>query len=224
MKNKFLFSILPFLGFVALLLIRMTMRIKRVREEVVEDFYRNNRRFILAFWHGRQLFMPYSYHGKRIHILISQHGDGEIVSRAMRYFGFSSVRGSTTRGGFRAFRELIKLSRNSDIAMTPDGPKGPVYRVQMGIIELARLTSLPIIPVTFSASSRKTLKSWDQFLIPRLFSKGVFIWGEPLFVDKGTTPDKVEMKREELEHSLNKITKEADGFFRKGLGVRRKRF
>ena len=197
------------------------MSIKRVREEAVEVFYKSDRRFILAFWHGRQLFMPYSYHGKGIHILISQHGDGEIVSRAMRYFGFGSVRGSSTRGGFKAFRELIRLSRTSDIAMTPDGPKGPVYRVQTGIIELARLTSLPIIPVAFSASSRRALKSWDQFLIPCLFSKGVFIWGDPISIDKGATPDQVEMKREELEHSLNEITKEADGFFRKGLGVRR---
>lgn len=218
MKNKFLFLILPFLAFVLLLLIRMTMNIKRVREEVVEAFYKSDRRFILAFWHGRQLFMPYSYHGKGIHILISQHGDGEIVSRAMRYFGFNSVRGSSTRGGFKAFRELIRLSRTSDIAMTPDGPKGPVYRAQTGIIELARLTSLPIIPVSFSASSRRVLKSWDQFLIPRLFSKGVFIWGDPLFVDKEATPEKVEMKRKELESSLNKITGQADGFFSKRLG------
>jgi lysophospholipid acyltransferase (LPLAT)-like uncharacterized protein len=222
MRNKFFFSILPFLGFLFLLLIRMTMRIKRVREEVLEEFYKNNRRFILAFWHGRQLFMPYSYHGEKIHILISQHGDGEIVSRAMGYFGFNSVRGSSTRGGFKAFRELIKLSRNSDIAITPDGPKGPLYRVQMGIIELARLTSLPIIPVTFSASSRKTLKSWDQFLIPHLFSKGVFIWGDPIFVEKDLAGERVELKRRDLEDSLNRITKEADGFFSrgKGLGVR----
>lgn len=213
MKNKFLLWILPFLGFLFLLAIRLTMRIKRVREEVVEEFYKDHRHFILAFWHGRQFFMPYSYHGKRINILISQHGDGEIVSRAMRYFGFGSVRGSSTRGGFKAFRELFKLSRHSDIAITPDGPKGPLYQVQVGIIELARLTALPIIPVTFSSSSRKILKSWDQFMIPGFFSKGVFIWGNPIFVDKGATPAQVEMKREELEHTLNEITKEADNFF-----------
>jgi hypothetical protein len=108
---------------------------------------------------------------------------------------------------------LFKLSRHSDIAITPDGPKGPLYQVQVGIIELARLTALPIIPVTFSSSSRKILKSWDQFMIPGFFSKGVFIWGNPIFVDKGATPAQVEMKREELEHTLNEITKEADNYF-----------
>jgi lysophospholipid acyltransferase (LPLAT)-like uncharacterized protein len=213
MIKKLLLAVLPFLGFITIVLIRLTMKIKRIGEEKIEEFYNNDRRFILAFWHGRQLFMPYSYRGKLIHILISQHGDGEIVSRAMRYFGFNSVRGSTTRGGFKAFRELIKLARFSDIAITPDGPRGPVQKVQSGIIELARLTGLPIIPVTFNASSKKLLRSWDQFLIPRLFSKGIFIWGDPIFVEKESGEDKIELKRKDLENSLNTITQRADIHF-----------
>lgn len=213
MKQKFLYSVLSFLGFLAIVLIRLTMRIRRLGEEKIEEYYKNDRRFILAFWHGRQLFMPYSYRGKKINILISQHGDGELISRAMRYFGFSSIRGSTTRGGFKAFRQLIKIAPSSDIAITPDGPKGPIYQVQLGIIELARLTGLPIIPVTFNASSKKTLKSWDQFLIPKFFSRGVFIWGDPIFVDRDMTPVMVELKRKELETSLKKITEKADQYF-----------
>ena len=213
MIKKLLLTVLPFLGFITIVLIRLTMKIKRIGEEKIEEFYNNDRRFILAFWHGRQLFMPYSYRGKQIHILISQHGDGEIVSRAMRYFGFNSVRGSTTRGGFKAFRELIKLARFSDIAITPDGPKGPAQIVQSGIIELARLTGLPIIPVTFNASSKKLLRSWDQFLIPRLFSKGIFIWGDPIFVEKESGKDTLELKRKDLENSLNTITQRADIHF-----------
>ncbi|MBI3593575.1 MAG: lysophospholipid acyltransferase family protein [Nitrospirae bacterium] len=205
--------ILPLLGFLVVLLIRMTVRIKRVGEEFIAEFYKKDRRFILAFWHGRQLFMPFSYDGKLIHILISQHGDGEIVTRAMRYFGFQSVRGSSTRGGFRAVRELLRLSGSSDIAITPDGPKGPAYKVQMGIIELARMTSLPIIPVTFSSSSRKELKAWDHFLIPHLFSKGIFIWGKPIRVEKNLTREQLEERRKDLEITLNKITEEADRYF-----------
>ncbi|MHB8482368.1 MAG: lysophospholipid acyltransferase family protein [Nitrospiria bacterium] len=157
MKNKVLRNVLPFFGFLVLVLLRMTMKIKMVGREIVNDYFINDKHFILAFWHGRQLFMPYSYHGKKIHILISRHGDGEIVSRAMRYYGFGSIRGSSTRGGFRAFREMIKISRESDLAITPDGPKGPLYKVQMGIVELARLTGLPVIPVSFGASKKKPL-------------------------------------------------------------------
>src|ERR1700693_4161044 len=146
-----LFSLI---GFLVLAAIRLTTRIKVVRKEVAGGFFKNNRRFILAFWHGRQLMMPYCYHGKSIHILISQHGDGEIVSRAMRFFGFKSIRGSTTRGGSQAFREMIRTSRVSDIAITPDGPRGPARNVQMGIIELARLTGLPILPILDRESTR----------------------------------------------------------------------
>jgi lysophospholipid acyltransferase (LPLAT)-like uncharacterized protein len=220
MKRRILLIILPFLGYLLVLLIRATVRISRVGEESVAEFYRKDRHFILAFWHGRQLFMPFSYRGKNIHILISQHGDGEIVSRAMRYYGFRSVRGSTTRGGFRAAREIIRISRISDIAITPDGPRGPNWKVQMGIIELARMTSLPIIPVTFSASSRKEIKAWDRFLIPHLFSRGVIIWGKPISVDRESTGASLELKRIELEDSLNKITADADQYFNKNEVVR----
>jgi hypothetical protein len=157
MKYKILTNILPFLSYLIIVLVHKTMSITTKGSEKINEYFKNNKQFILAFWHGRQLFMPYIYHGKKIHILISEHGDGEIVSRAMRYFGFGSVRGSSTRGGFRAFREMIRVSRSSDIAITPDGPKGPPYQVQMGIIELARVTGLPIFPATFGASKKKIL-------------------------------------------------------------------
>ncbi|MBI1820799.1 MAG: lysophospholipid acyltransferase family protein [Nitrospirae bacterium] len=171
MKNKLLLKILPFFGFLILVLLRLTMKIKTVGKEVVEDYFKNDKRFILAFWHGRQLFMPYSYHGKKIHILISQHGDGEIVSRAMRYYGFGSIRGSSTRGGFKAFREMIKISRESDLAITPDGPKGPPCKAQAGVVELARLTGLPIIPVTFGASKKKPLNHGINLSSPVFFQR-----------------------------------------------------
>ena len=155
MKNKVEIKILAFIGFLVLVLLRLTMKVKTVGQEIVNDYFKTDRRFILAFWHGRQLFMPYCYHGRKIHILISRHGDGELVSRAMRYFGFGSIRGSSTRGGFKAFREMIRMSRDSDLAITPDGPKGPPGKAQMGVIELARMTGLPVFPVSFGASKKK---------------------------------------------------------------------
>jgi len=213
MKNRRLLFLASFLGFIVLILLRLTVRIRRIGEETLFDFYRNKRHFILAFWHGRQLMMPYSYRGKQIHILISQHGDGEIVARAMSYFGFHSVRGSTTRGGFRAFRELIRISGSSDLAITPDGPKGPPRRVQMGIIELARLTALPIIPVTFGSSSARRLNSWDCFEIPFPFSRGIFIWGKPVRVEKNAGEGDLILKQRELEDEMNRITDLADGYY-----------
>jgi lysophospholipid acyltransferase (LPLAT)-like uncharacterized protein len=108
---------------------------------------------------------------------------------------------------------MLKANQDgSDIALTPDGPKGPRYQAQIGVIELAKLTGRPIIPVTFSASRRKMFKTWDQFLLPCPFSKGVFIWGEPMDVDPKGDRAHLEERRI-LQRRLNELTERADHYF-----------
>jgi lysophospholipid acyltransferase (LPLAT)-like uncharacterized protein len=111
--------------------------------------------------------MPLTYRGAEAHILISQHRDGELIHRIVSRFGFRSVRGSTTRGGVMALRELIKLGRSGvDLVITPDGPKGPRHVAQIGAVQLAQATGLPIVPLTFSCSkknsSRAGIGSWSR--------------------------------------------------------------
>jgi len=125
-------------------------------------------------------------------------------------FGFRSVRGSTTRGGVAALRALIRLGRSgSDLVITPDGPKGPRQIAQLGAVQLAQATGLPIVPLTFSCS-KKVFASWDRFLLPYPFSRGLFWWGEPIWVPREATAEELEAKRRELEAALNQITAEAD--------------
>ncbi|MFQ6079411.1 MAG: lysophospholipid acyltransferase family protein, partial [Thermodesulfobacteriota bacterium] len=167
-----------------------------------------------TFWHGRLLLMPTGYRGKGVAIPISLHQDGELISRTVRYFGFKSIRGSTTRGGFSAMREMLKASEDGyDIAITPDGPRGPRYRVQNGIIELARRTGMPIIPISFNASRKKVFRSWDRFLLPYPFSRGVFIFGKPLLVPQQMSESLFEQTRLLLEGRLREITDRADRYF-----------
>ena len=166
--------------------------------------------FILQnFACARLLMMPFCYHGKGIKLLISQHKDGDLLARAMKRFGYDSIRGSTTRGGAAAMREMIKALRESDIAITPDGPKGPRYIAQDGVIALARLAGVPIIPVTFGSSKKKVFGSWDLFNLPYPFSRGAFMWGEPIYVSKD---DNMEEKRKELEVKLREMTEFVDGY------------
>lgn len=149
-------------------------------------------------------------------MLISQHRDGEFISRTVKLFGVDSIRGSTTRGGFSALREMIRVFRKgSDIAITPDGPQGPRHVVQGGILQLARETEAPILPVTYSASRKKIFRSWDQFVLPLPFSKVVYIWGEPLFVPRDIGKEELEEKRLLLQERLKQITEEADRLFKK---------
>jgi lysophospholipid acyltransferase (LPLAT)-like uncharacterized protein len=137
-----------------------TMRIETVNGEGIAERWRAGHGNIIAFWHGRQLMMArVPYGGRGVDILISRHRDGELISRAMGSFGFSSVRGSTTRGGSVALKALIQRARaGHDLVITPDGPKGPRQIAQPGVIHLAKATGLPIFPMTFGASKKKSCR------------------------------------------------------------------
>jgi lysophospholipid acyltransferase (LPLAT)-like uncharacterized protein len=110
--------------------------------------------------------------------LISQHGDGEIIARIIARFGHEAVRGSSTRGGAGALRALIKLGRSGrDVVVTPDGPKGPRQVAKLGVVQLAKATGLPIVPLTFACSkknsSRVGIASWSRIHFPEAcFSMG----------------------------------------------------
>ena len=151
-------NILPVLIYGLIKGIGWSMRIRILGAENVRDYWKRNKPFILAFWHGRQLMIPLVYEGKKVHILISQHRDGELISRAMKYFGFETVRGSSTRGGMAGLKGMVRaVQSGSDLAITPDGPKGPRHGVHGGVLEMAKLIQIPIFPVTFNASKKKFL-------------------------------------------------------------------
>lgn len=133
------------------------LRLETRGGEIVDGLYREGKHVIIAFWHGRQLIMPLAYRGSEAHILISQHRDGELINQIVTRFGLRSVRGSTTRGGVQALRQMIRLGRSGvDLAVTPDGPKGPREVVQLGVIQLAKVTGLPIVPLTFGCGKKKS--------------------------------------------------------------------
>jgi lysophospholipid acyltransferase (LPLAT)-like uncharacterized protein len=133
--------------------------------------------------------MVSGYQGPGAKILISASVDGEIIARTMARFGQGAVRGSSSRGGRGAFRELLQLSREPfDLVFTPDGPKGPRHTVKEGVLQLARLSGRPVIPMAFACSRGHRLPSWDRFLFPFPFGRGVFSFGPPVFYDATETP------------------------------------
>ncbi len=147
----------PPLGYLCIRALGRTLRIRTLHAERVRAFWESGRGVIIAFWHSRQLMMPLCYGGSRLSILISEHRDGELIHRIVRRFGFDTVRGSTTRGGARALRQMARLGRaRADLAVTPDGPRGPRCVAQPGVVELAKLTGQPIIPLTFAASKKNS--------------------------------------------------------------------
>ncbi len=155
----------------------------------------------------------------KVSFLVSPHRDGQMLGNALKRYGFRAISGSTTRKGFSGFKQMVK-AHGSDIAIVPDGPRGPRHRVQMGVIELAKLTGRAVVPLTFNASRRKILNTWDQFLLPYPFSKGVFIWGEPIYVDKHGDRGHLEEKRILLENRLWELTERADHYFESEKNLR----
>ncbi len=197
-----------------------TGRYEHLGEDHPGAFWDEDKPFIGAVWHNRLALIIKSWrHGNKVTTLVSRHADGEFIAGVFARLGFEAVRGSSLaqhkkrkdRGGAAAFRQMIRILREGKcMGLTPDGPKGPRCRVKPGIILLARQTGLPIIPVTYSAKWAFRLKSWDRLLFPLPFSRGVFLWGNPVFVPQGADDAAVEAKRLELESELQRISDEAD--------------
>ncbi len=151
---------LPPIGAWLIRTLGVLISIRYERAEIVENLHREGHRVVFAFWHNRQLLMPLAYRGGGAYALISQHRDGELIARIAERLGIRTVRGSSTRGGAAALRELIRAGRSgADLAVTPDGPKGPRYVAKLGVVQLAKATGLPIVPVTFSCSKKKSSRA-----------------------------------------------------------------
>ena len=157
MADWFKLNVLPIVGTWVIKLLGWTTRIQFDHQQVVRKLRNEKCGIIFAIWHGQQLLMPLAFREKPACVLISQHRDGEIIYRIIQRFGHAAVRGSTTRGGGLAFRQLIRVGRSArDIVVTPDGPKGPCEEVKPGIIHLAKMTGLPIVPLVFACSKKKS--------------------------------------------------------------------
>lgn len=184
-----------------------------------EQFWSQRKPFIIAFWHGRMLILPSMWPTtSRMHMLISMHRDGEMIAKAIGYFGHGAVRGSAARpgsakdkGGAAALRGMLKaLKANEYVGITPDGPRGPRMRATEGIVTVARVSGVPIIPCSYSARWRCVLGTWDRFVIPLPFTRGVIVWGEPIHVARDADAAQIGAARLAIEAGLNAATNAAD--------------
>ncbi len=168
--------------------------------------------FILAFWHGRLLMMPMAWQRLApMHMLISAHVDGRLIAGAVRHFDIDSVAGSSNDGGSAALRAMVRWLKSGDcVGITPDGPDGPAMRASRGIVAVARLAATPVVPLAYATRRRRILGTWDRFHLPFPFSRGVFIWGEPISVATQLDEAGMEERRQLIEEQLNRLTVEAD--------------
>ena len=170
---------------------------------------------IYAYWHAFMLIPGYAARNLGIKVLISRHMDGEYITHISRQLGFDAVRGSTTRGGVEALMRMVRdTDKGASFIITPDGPRGPRFIVQPGIIFLGQKTGFPIIPVSLRLSSYWELPSWDKFRIPKPFSKAVLIYGDPINIPPKLDKAETEEYRMLLEKRLNEMYVEAEHLVR----------
>ena len=202
--------VLKFVPFVAALIIRLLH--KSLRQEVFDGHLRHlwerDERAIVAFWHDQLLLMVFGYPGRHAKLLISASKDGELLARTMRYFNQDTVRGSSSRGGRAAFKEMLSLAKEPvDIVLTPDGPKGPRHEIKDGVLQLARLSGRPVVPMAFACSRGHRFSSWDRFLLPYPFARAVYTFGEPVYFDPQLGIDEY---RERLYEAMRSNQRQAE--------------
>jgi len=192
-----------------------TLRIRAVGVDALAPRWRAGQPLIYAVWHGRIVMMPWlnawlrrTRGARRAAVLASRSRDGEIVSRFVARFGLATIRGSSSRGGAGALRQLVATVRaGEDVAVVPDGPRGPRRQLQPGVVTLAALTGAPIVPLAFAARPAHRLASWDEQLVPWPFARSVLVFGETIAVPRDADRERAV---KEVELALNDTTADAD--------------
>lgn len=189
-------------------LIYLTLRVEVVDEAGLREKRDEMPPIIFALWHSRFFVVPPVWRkvlGKkrRNAALTSASHDGDMVARAMGVFGVKAIRGSSSRRGVAALVGLKKaLKDGSDVSITPDGPRGPRYVVQPGIIKVAESSGAPIVQLHATFSSAWRIKSWDRFAIPKPFSKVVVTFAKPIYYERGMDAEALVHACRELEKSM----------------------
>lgn len=191
-----------------------TLRVRAVGTEALAPSWSARRPLIYAVWHGRILMVPWMNERLRrrgaraVQVLASRSRDGDLVAAYVRRFGLGAARGSSSRGGAAGLRALAATLRaGGDVAVVPDGPRGPRERLQAGVVALAALTGAPVVPLAFAARPARRLASWDRFLVPWPFARCAVVFGAPVAVARDADRD---IARREIERALTDVTLAAD--------------
>ena len=184
----------------------LLIKIKTVNEDIGLQHLKSGQKMIVAIWHQRILVvMGYArrFGGYKPSVMISQSRDGEMIAKVYSRFNFRPIRGSSSRGGKEALANMVEDLIDHQIAVhILDGPRGPRGIVKPGLIVMAQLSGVPIVPVYISVSRAWVLDSWDHFIIPKPFSTVVIRWDSPIYVPQNMDSEDFENTRKNIEHHL----------------------
>jgi len=187
---------------------RATLSVRYLHRERYEDLAARKVPILFALWHGRMFLSIQAHRGEGIVTMASRSKDGEIIASWLERNGYVVARGSSSRAGGSALRSMVREVRGGrHAALTVDGPRGPARVVAPGIVQLARLTGAWILPITSSSARPRFLKSWDRYLVPRLFSANVVAYGEPFPISRELSDEEASAR---IGEAIDRTTREAD--------------
>lgn len=204
--------VLPYGGLLAVKLISMTYRVRIMDAQKEKTILDDKNRLVYASWHQR--FFPgitFFSTRKPIAIIISQSLDGEMIARVVDILGWYPVRGSSSQGGEQALEKIKALARSHyKVGHIVDGPQGPPGVVKPGVLKIAQAGDLPIVPTITSAQNNWIFNSWDQFMVPKPFSRIIIRFGEPIHVPSDLNAVEFEEKRLEVENQMKALYEQTD--------------
>ncbi len=190
-----------------------TLRVSFVAKNAIEKLEHNNENYIVAFWHGTMLLPWYLNRNKNFSALISMSKDGNLLSKILKRWNYNVIRGSSSIGGDVALNIMIDFAKNKNsIAITPDGPRGPAFKLKAGAVVTAKKSGLPLVLLGVGYKSKKKLKSWDSFQVPLFFTKVKVIFSEPIYIDSNLNYDETSKMIENCELKLQRLQSEAEIF------------
>ncbi|MGH7740090.1 MAG: lysophospholipid acyltransferase family protein [bacterium] len=165
-----------------------------------------------ALWHETILMSVWYHRHRDVHTIISASRDGELIANIAKVFGYVPVRGSSSKGGKEAASEMVDyLKAGKGMAITPDGPRGPRRQLKPGLVGIARRSGRPVVPFAFAAEKCWRLRSWDRFIIPKPFSRAVFVYGNPIHISSSGESDAAGLA--EIKTEIDRIQERADSYF-----------
>lgn len=190
-----------------------SLRINFNNKEVVDRLEANNQNYVVAFWH-ETMILPWYLHGKKKSAaLTSKSKDGDLLAKQLKHWGYNVVRGSSSKGGDVALGIMIDYAKNNyAIAVTPDGPRGPVYKFKAGAVITAKKSGIPLILLGIGFKKKKLLKSWDRFQVPYFFTLANAFYSEPIYIDKNLSYDETSAVILNCEAKLIDLQNKAERF------------
>jgi lysophospholipid acyltransferase (LPLAT)-like uncharacterized protein len=197
----------------AVTLLCRSLNVKIVNEEPVKKLKDENKNYIVAFWHGTMLYPWYLHGSSSFAALTSKSKDGDLLAKLLRHWDYEVIRGSSSSGGDIALGIIVEYAKNNySIAITPDGPRGPAYKLKAGAVVAAKKTGIPIVLAGVGYKKKKILKNWDKFEIPHFFSNANVVYSDPVSIDKDLSYEETSEKIIECENKLNELQRQAQEF------------